>query len=269
MPYVCAMCCRASCHAILRRLRAAYPHSCPQSRWMNCGPVRIGDRCSGKRMQGDSHHAPTGTIIARLATSARHCSVVVNLTHGKRALVFDHSSGRLADLSAHPPVHRWSGSGHRALADAAPRTRGAGETARRGGGADAHQPALARCHQQAQQQLVARRCARRRAARRGRRAAAGRRHAAPGLRERRPRHGAPPGALPEHARHGGHGGAADGAVRHRRRHDRDLRLAIAHRRHQPGAVGAGHFDRALQHRLRSADRDSGTDVLSLLSRPRR
>ena len=41
---------------------------------------------------------------------------------------------------------------------------------------------------------------------------------------------APAGALPQHAGHHRRGGAAARAVRHRRRHDRDLRLAGAHRR---------------------------------------
>ena len=39
-----------------------------------------------------------------------------------------------------------------------------------------------------------------------------------------------------------------------------------HRRHQPGAAGARHLGRALQHRLRPDRRDPGADVLPLLPR---
>ena len=41
------------------------------------------------------------------------------------------------------------------------------------------------------------------------------------------------------------------------------------RRQQPGAAGARHLDRAVQHRLRPDDRDPVADVLPLLPRPRR
>ena len=41
------------------------------------------------------------------------------------------------------------------------------------------------------------------------------------------------------------------------------------RRQQPGAAGARHLGRALQHRVRPDDRDPGADVLPLLPRPGR
>src|SRR5882762_2614668 len=81
----------------------------------------------------------------------------------------------------------------------------------------------------------------------------------------RQRSGTRTGALFDNARDYRHDQPADGLVRHRRRHDRDLRLAIAHRIQPPG-TGPRHFRGAVQHGIRSGDRHSSHDFLPPLSR---
>ena len=80
-----------------------------------------------------------------------------------------------------------------------------------------------------------------------------------------PRH-PPVGALPQHPGHHRHGRPFAGPAGHGGRHDRDLRQP-GPRQRQPGADGARHFHRALQHRLRPDGGDSLADVLPLLPWP--
>ena len=188
---------------------------------------------------------------------------------GKGHIAFDHTSRWLADLAAAHLLDRRPGIDHRTILESACDPRRAHAAARRGDLGDARAPSRARCRQQAVAELGARHRARRRPARGDRRAAHHRGGPARRLRVGRSRRRAPARALPEHARYDRLGGTAARPDGHRHRHDRDLRLAGAERRQQPGAARARHLGRALQHGLRAHDRDPRADVLPLLPRPGR